>query len=134
MKHHFIASLALSLALFPLFGYTSFLVMVSGFLIDADHYLWYILKYNDFSLIKAVQKTKDKSVKYKIHIFHLYEFFGLCVVLAFFYDAFIAMSAGLAVHYIMDMIYMGTHGYGPEQRVNSIFQLFSRDVRKCALQ
>ncbi len=134
LKYHFIVSLLLSIILYQPYGYQAFLVMLSGFLIDIDHYLWYIIKFKDFSLKKTVEKTKDTTIKYKFHVFHLYDIMIILLILSFFSKIFIVLSIGLLVHLIMDYYYMEKNGYKQSQRVRTIFQLISKKVRKCVLQ
>ena len=82
LKYHFIVSLAISLFLFPFFGCGSFLVMVGGFLIDIDHYIWYILRYRDFNIKNAYKRNKNHDTKV-LNIFHQVDVIALFIILSF---------------------------------------------------
>ena len=102
-------SLALALILFPIFKWLSLLVFVSGVLIDVDHYLWYILKFNSFSLKKAYYHSlnhaeRDPINEDVLHIFHVMEIWIPIFILGFFNKIFFILSIGLVVHLLMDFI------------------------------
>lgn len=123
LKHHFIVSLVLSILLFPFFKFNVIYIMVGGFLIDIDHYLWYIFKYRDFNIKKAYKLSKDKSITYRIHVFHLIEILIICVVLSFYSETFLMLLIGLIPHYIMDVYHMKQEGILLNARIHSIVQL-----------
>ncbi len=105
---HFIASLILSVILFPYFQFLSLLVFISGFLIDADHVLFYYIRYGPDSLknIYRFYKTADNR-RYKdiIRPFHSIEVLILIVLLSFFHPIFMILLIGLLLHLLLDMIY-----------------------------
>jgi hypothetical protein len=123
LKYHFIASLIVTILLFPFFRFYALFVIVGGFLIDIDHYFWYILKYRDFSLKKAVYFSKSNKILYKLHIFHLTEFLIVCIVLSFYSNVFLLISIGLMLHYAMDFYHIKTEVRRFDTRLISVFQL-----------
>ena len=106
VSRHFIVSLILMITLFPIYKWFSLLIFIFGFLIDADHFLWYAVKYNHFSLMGAYNHSLDKARIYKnedvLHIFHVIEVWIPVFVLAFFNEIFFISAIGLAVHQFMD--------------------------------
>lgn len=109
--YHFIASLLLSIVLYPFYGINSFFVLIGGFLTDLDHYIWYIYHFKDFSFIKAykyyLKVFKEKSFnkqKKCIIIFHTIEFLILIVILAFYSKIMFIILIGLLFHYAIDAI------------------------------
>jgi|SRR3989338_2149015 len=103
ISKHFIASCVLSILLFPTYGFSSFLVFISGFLIDIDHYFWYVLKFKEFNLKNSYVFHKERrqlSVD-RLHIFHVFEFWLLMLILdLIFYIPPLIM--GLVIHLVMD--------------------------------
>lgn len=110
---HFLASLVLCAVLYPFYGINSFFVIVSGFLIDLDHYLWYVYKFKNFNFIKAykfyLKINKEKSFakqKKCIIIFHSVEFLILMVILSFYSKIMFIILIGLLYHYVLDIIHV----------------------------
>lgn len=100
---HFIVSFVLALAIYPFFGSYSFLVLVSGFLIDVDHYLYYLLSgrgWNPFEANDFFIKVKSYNI---LCVFHTIELFLAVVVYAFFSRYGVILLVGLVVHHMMDL-------------------------------
>ena len=103
---HLITSLILSFLLYPYFGFASILVLLSGWLIDADHALYYIFKFKDFSYKRMYSYFKERKFRKKvINIFHTIEFYVIIFVLAFYNIYFLIIAIGLLLHVTMDIIY-----------------------------
>ena len=110
---HFLSSLALAIIIFPFFHWKSLMVFAGGFLIDADHYLWYIYKYRNFSLLKAykhfsshVEKldfTEDYGI---LIVFHTIEFLTIMLFLSFYSAYALIFTFGLLLHYVLDLIFL----------------------------
>lgn len=104
LSRHFLISCILSILLFPLYGASSFLVFLSGFLIDIDHYIWYALKFRDLNLKNSYvfhKKRKQLIEIDRLHIFHVFEFWLLILIISLiFYIPTIMI--GLVIHLIMD--------------------------------
>lgn len=104
---HFIASSILAIVLYPFFGISSLLVMLSGWLVDFDHVLYYILKFKSFNYRKAYDFYRKKRMKTKVmNIFHTVEFWTVMFVWSFFSTYILIMSIGLFVHIIMDFLHL----------------------------
>lgn len=107
---HFIASTLLFGMLFPVYGFWALLVYFSGFLIDADHYIYWIFKFKNFNLVENyIYHTKKNRVPLKnmLHIFHVIEFWVLAGLIAvLFYGryefAVFPLLMGSVVHLAMD--------------------------------
>tara|TARA_Y100000310_G_C20631812_1_gene789057 strand:+ start:411 stop:863 length:453 start_codon:yes stop_codon:yes gene_type:complete len=117
-KYHIIINLLISLPL--LFIINPFFILIfflSSFLIDVDHYLYYIVQENSFSLKKAYNwfvirdsKWRKLSIKerrkhaYSIVIFHGLEIIAILSLLSAFYYPFFFIALGFFVHLVEDAI------------------------------
>lgn len=102
--------------IFPQIGVTGLsLIILSTFLIDIDHYLYYILEKKDLSLQNAynwfVKKFKffrrislKEREKYKreIMIFHGIEFWSLLFAMTFYNRIFLWIFIGVMFHIFLD--------------------------------
>ena len=85
---HFITSILLTIAIYPFFKLYSLWILVGGFLIDFDHYLWSMFKQKTFSLKKSYyyhlhrseKKNYDKDL---LHLFHTIEFWIFMILASF---------------------------------------------------
>jgi hypothetical protein len=95
----------------------SFLIFLSSFLIDADHYLYYVYKKRDLSLRNAYRyfiKNKKKMLslsrkeRNKIYggfvIFHGIEFLILLFLLSLISEYFLYILIGCAFHLFSDIL------------------------------
>lgn len=120
-KTHILVGLFSSIVLFVFFPINLFFVLfffLASFLIDFDHYIYFIIKNKSFNLKKAYFWFKNKSKKLKelspekrknsstgIYIFHgiewiiLFFFLGLKINLSFLF-----ISAGMFLHLTLDWI------------------------------
>lgn len=121
-KTHIIAGLLFSLLLLLIFPDISPLfisiVFISSFLIDFDHYLYYVYKKEDYSLSRAITYFKNKVKKFKllpkkelikyysgIYLFHGIETLIILFLLAkFIWIGFYAVLIGVFFHLILDYI------------------------------
>lgn len=110
---HFLASLVLCAVLYPFYGINSLFIIIGSFLIDLDHYLWYVYKFKNFNFIKAykfyLKINKEKSFakqKKCIIIFHSVEFLILMVILSFYSKIMFIILIGLLYHYVLDIIHV----------------------------
>ncbi len=105
---HLVVSMILALALFPIFGIKSFIVLVSGFLIDIDHLLYFKGSFKEtyryFKNIDSYNNIK-KSLGI-IKIFHTVEFLVIIAISSFYYEIALIFLIGLTVHIIMDIFYV----------------------------
>jgi len=119
-KHHIIIGAIISLILYLLTPITiiqTLIIFLSSFLIDIDHYFYYVFKEKDFSLkrayryfIKIKQKfkkiTKAQIKKYKLPliVFHGIEFYILIIMLSFFNSFFLFILFGILIHIFFDYV------------------------------
>ncbi len=137
-REHLIASLIMAAVFYPFFGISSLLVIAGGFLIDADHYLFYAIKFRDLSIKKAYDYHTDikpisKSQKQKLnpYVFHTAEFMLLLLFLSFKSTLFLIFLAGVVLHVILDIIDDRTHPKKEAGRAPSLLiWLLKRDLGK----
>ena len=119
-KYHIVFGMIISLIIYFLFQITFFqflLIFLSSFLIDVDHYFYYIFKEKNLSLTKAyawgkksgrkwdiLSLKEKKEYKTPIFIFHGIEFLFLLVILSFFNNLFLYIFLGIIIHLILDFI------------------------------
>ncbi|MDP2925248.1 MAG: hypothetical protein Q8N99_02635 [Nanoarchaeota archaeon] len=119
-KTHILIGGIISLLLYSIFNITLFqsvLVFLASFLIDVDHYLYYILVKKDINLknsyawfvkrrIKWLSYERNIRKKFKnpILILHGFEFWTILVILSYMNDLFIWISIGIGIHMVLDYI------------------------------
>ncbi len=107
-KYHAIFGLISSILAYFMLPITLFqasLIFFASFLIDFDHYIWYVYKKRDFSLKRAYFYLKNKvDKKPHLMIFHTIEFLALIAILAYFIPIFIFILIGMLFHSILDVI------------------------------
>ncbi len=145
-KYHIIFGFLLSFlvfALFPSIGVVSFFIIwISSFLIDFDHYLYYVFKEKDLSLRRArvwffeygekaghIKKEERKEYKVGILIFHGIEFLVLVVLLCFVNSFFFYVLIGILIHLSLDLITSIYYDYSQE-KVSQIYNLIKNKKRK----
>lgn len=121
VKYHIAIGLIASILIFLLFPqigwFYTLVIFLSSVLIDFDHYLWYVYKKKDASLIRAVnffyekrdlflKMDKKERVKYKnvIMVFHGIECWILLVLLILVHKIFLFILIGVGIHMIFDFI------------------------------
>jgi len=121
-KTHFIFGLIFALIIFYLFPQINltgfFIILMSSFLIDIDHYLLYIIIKRDFNLKKShkwfVDKrnyalTLPKEKRRKLNpfpcIFHGFETTAILILLSFVSVIFFYILLGFLFHELLDGIY-----------------------------
>jgi len=83
------------------------LIFLSSFLIDFDHYMWYVIKKKDWSLKNAYYYLKDEIIEqHQLMIFHTVEFLILVGVLSFIWIGFYYILVGMLYHSALDVIEM----------------------------
>ena len=105
---HFITSVLLATFLYPFYGLNSLFVLIGGFLIDIDHYLYTLLKFKNLSIIDSYKFYTGKRIKKRfgkvILLFHNIEFLSIMTVLSFFSNTFYLITLGVMLHYFLDFI------------------------------
>ena len=114
---HFITSAILTAILWPFIGLYSLWIMVGGFLIDFDHYLYAGFKWKMWDLKESYkfQVNWSKNPRKKngeiLHIFHTIEFWIFMITMSFIsyrYDQiflfymFAITFSGMILHLILD--------------------------------
>ena len=131
-KYHIALGFLFSLVIFLIFpeinltGFT--IIFLSSFLIDVDHYLFYIFTKNDLSLSKAHKWFLKKNQEFKKlnrkqraeklrkrgpwpMIFHGIEALIILSILSFFHNTFFYILVGFIFHQIFDFIHIVCEGY-----------------------
>lgn len=120
-KIHIILGLIFSLIVFLIFpsvGWIGFaLIFLSSFLIDIDHYLYYVWLKKDFSLKNAynwfkkgteIFKTLSKEKQDKVHFgnffLHGIELIIILAILSYFWHFCLYILIGVGFHMILDLI------------------------------
>lgn len=129
-KYHFIFSFLVSFLLLifdvdPLFCLLFFL---AGFLIDADHFIYYIKEKKDFNLRNAYyyhknyfeQDLKRKNQTHMLFIFHTVEAMIVLLVVSLFFDFFWSILAGCLFHILIDLAEQISSKHNKYKRVYSL--------------
>jgi len=111
-KYHILLGFTLSILLYSFSLITlpqATLIFLSSFLIDIDHYLFYVKKKKDYNLKNAVIWFKEtlflKKHKPMLVVFHTIEFIVLIAILSLYFKALIFILIGLLFHSITDLFY-----------------------------
>jgi hypothetical protein len=119
-SRHIIYGFLFSILIGLLFNFNIFqiaLIFLSSFLIDFDHYLWYVSKKRDFNPIDSIKwfkkKREDwinlpiakrKNYRGGIYLFHGIEFCTLIFFLGFFNNIFFFILIGILFHMTLDLL------------------------------
>ena len=113
---HITMGIILSLIFYPFFNYLVIILFFSSFIFDVDHYIEYVIRKKDFSLLKAYKEAQELNKKQKtlkqvfiidvLHIFHAIEFIIILGILSFFSKIFLMILIGLLSHNLLDIIEM----------------------------
>jgi hypothetical protein len=84
------------------------IIFLSSFLIDFDHYLWYVVRNKTLSLKKSYMFYTSLQRKSKpiAHLFHTIEFHLLILFIGFYYEFFLFVLVGMVFHSILDIVYL----------------------------
>lgn len=120
-KYHFLLGVSFCILLLLFFNISwlgIFLIFVSNFLIDVDHYLLCVSRTKRLNLAEAYkwhfstfkkceQLFKRKKIKKKYpHILHTFEFHLLSLTLIPFFPFFLFILIGITFHSLCDFIYL----------------------------
>lgn len=119
-KYHILVGFITSIFLFLIFPITileASIIFLSSFLIDFDHYLFYIYKNRDFNLknsfnnfikrgkkYRKLSKEQRNKIKQPIFLFHGIEFWSLLLILSFIHKIFLFILTGIFIHMTLDYI------------------------------
>lgn len=145
-KTHIILGFLFSAALFMAFDIDlipASIIFLSSFLIDFDHYLYFVFKKKSFSLSKAYLFFKRHRVrwrnlsynqkeKYKMPIllFHGVEFLFIVFVLSFFLHLFSFFFIGFLFHLIFDYFDILINKDPEYVKLSVIYVFFSNKNKK----
>lgn len=119
-KYHFIIGILASVLLYLILNLTLmqvFIIFLASFLMDIDHYFFYIFKTKNYNLNKAhkwfvkrrkiwfsIPPEQRRNYKKNVFIFHGIEFIILLGILSLFYNLFLYILIGVILHMIFDFI------------------------------
>lgn len=117
-KYHILFGFLFSLILyllFPFVGLLGFLtIFLSSFLIDIDHYLYYVFKKKDLNLKSAyyffIKKPKINPAMYFLHGIEVLSI--LFILGLFLNNLFLFIFIGFVFHLFLDVIWMVYFGFG----------------------
>ena len=105
---HFLTSLILALILYPIFKWKVLFILMGGFLIDIDHYFWYIYKFRKFNLFGCrkyfIDNNNIKEQTGGLLIFHTIEFLIASIILSFYFKFMLIFTIGILSHYFLDLL------------------------------
>ena len=128
-KYHILLGFIFSLILYLIFPFIGFLgffiIFFSSFLIDVDHYLYYIFKKKDFNLKKAYKYFFEKrkkiisSTKFvndvpnpAMYFFHGIEILLVLFILGIFISKnFLFIFIGFSFHLFLDILEQIYYGF-----------------------
>lgn len=146
-KIHIISGLIISYfiyLIFPEIGMINFLIIfISAFMIDLDHYLYYVFSKKDVNPFhtyswfmensqksKFIPKDKRKEVYSGVYIFHGIEALILLVFLSFYNNIFFFIAIGFIIHQIFDLIEIYNKEYSYEKVLSFIYSLIRAKNKK----
>jgi hypothetical protein len=103
---HLIVSTIIAAFLYPYYGWISAFVIIGGFLIDADHYAWTVMRKRKIGILYSYNyyKKSQHLDDYILHVFHTIESMILISVLAALYTPALMFAIGYFGHMIMDRV------------------------------
>ncbi|GBE20391.1 hypothetical protein BMS3Abin17_01132 [archaeon BMS3Abin17] len=129
----------LLLVIYPPIGLIGFsLIFLSSFLIDTDHYLYYVFRKKDWNLkhayswfvkgdkmMKALKQNKRINFYTGFYFFHGLETFFLLILLSVFVSKyFFLMLIGVSFHLILDMVDEIKRKKGRIDKISIIYDYF----------
>lgn len=120
-KHHIILGLIISIGIFivyPSIGVIgAIIIFLSSFLIDFDHYAYFVFKNKNLSLFKAlkwfgeidkksklIKKDARKNYYSGLYFLHGIEALIILFLLSYFSPYFLLIIAGFLIHQLLDLI------------------------------
>ena len=135
-RYHIIIGLIISSSIVLLFNISlisGIIIFLSSFLIDIDHYFYYIYKKKNLSIKKSYQwfvkrtikckkipKKQRKNYKSPVLIFHGIEFWLFIFILSLFYHFFFYIFIGIIIHMFVDISYIIYQRYPCTSKISQI--------------
>ena len=147
-RSHFVLGLFLSLILFILFpelGLTGFIaIWAASFLIDVDHYIYYIWLKKDWNLknahswfmiqnakaMKLTHKQRLRKIKTIPCLLHGVEALIILLALSFFHKIFLYIFIGFIFHEFLDLINAIYYGFPLGHVGSQTYNFISRRLDK----
>ncbi|MDP7506794.1 MAG: hypothetical protein QF362_05140 [Candidatus Woesearchaeota archaeon] len=123
---HFFVSLVLMITLYPFYNWPVLYLFIGGFLIDFDHYLYYIIKFRSLNLKKASKYFLKPGLKDVLVIFHTFEFMIVFTLFCLYFNLYLLLT-GYLIHNILDYIYLYKHNFF-NRRASSLLMWIVRRV------
>jgi len=126
---HLLVGAIFSLLLWPIFGFGSFVIFAASFLVDFDHYLFYVKRTKNCSPFKSYyfmkKLAKNKRKERYLFVFHTMEIW-LLLIAASFYSRFVFLIfIGVILHMLFDFIFSNSN-----KRVFSLIAFLNHRMRK----
>jgi len=100
------------------------IIFLSSFLIDVDHYFYYVFVKKDLYPFRAIKwnytllrkmhsltRQQKNHIKHSINIFHSIIFWTILLTLSFFFQLFLWIFIGIIIHMVLDLIYTRYHHF-----------------------
>lgn len=137
VSRHITYSLLGSIIIFYLFSLKdALLFLAGGIFLDIDHYLIYIIKFKNLSLVKAYRYAEDlfklvirhPKKYYGLGYFHNIEFLALITIFGFIFN-FYFLSLGILFHIILDVLDAVKHRVAGVRELSAIRYFLRRDKK-----
>jgi len=119
-KWHFLFGFVVSYALVYFFNFSlssGLVIFLSSWLIDIDHYPWYVFEMKDWNFLGALRWYRKYAPKWfalsrrekerfrrGVFVFHGLFFWIVLGVLSFFYSVFFWILIGVGIHMALDFV------------------------------
>jgi len=130
---HALFALIFAAVLYPFIEGYSIVVFLCGFVVDIDHYFYYVIKKKDFNFINGYLYHVPGSKVHEehsdsLHIFHNWEVWLLFLILTFLiHEVFLFILIGLIFHMIFDWGYLLFNNDAIGERAWSLIGWISRN-------
>jgi hypothetical protein len=128
----------------PFFSLTEILIIfLASFLIDSDHYFYYVFKKKGLSITDAYawfidlnEKTKPlpkeerRTYKSPLFIFHVFEFWIILAALSFLNKIFLLILIGFLFHILIDYLDLIIHKEPLYPKLSLIYTLMKNKGKK----
>lgn len=146
-KQHLVLGILFSILIFLFFQHIGWLailiIILSNFLVDVDHYIYFVFKEKKISLresywwyIKRAEKfnklsaKKSKEYQKLPFIFHGFEFWIILFCGSFFFPILSWVLFGVMVHMISDISGLAYKGSSVSPKVSTLFTFIKNKKKK----
>jgi len=119
-RWHFLLGLVVTFVLMYLFDFSLLegtIIFLASWLIDIDHYPWYVFEIRDWNPVRALKwhrrtaprwlalsRKEREKFRWGVFVFHSLFFWVILAILSLFYQVFFWILIGVAIHMIADLI------------------------------